>query len=391
MVAAIICEYNPIHNGHIYQIEQIKKELKPDAIIAIMSGDYVQRGEPSIFSKEVRTKMALDAGVDILFLLPVCYATSGAELFAYGAVSLLNRLGVVDYLCFGSECGDLEVLNEISDKIMSVSSNDYQIQQYLKEGMTFAKARALMFPEYVSILENPNNILAIEYINALKTLSSIIKPYTIKRIGCPHDSDITNSTFSSASAIRSCIFNKETQKIIQSINYDVESLSKNNPPVCLDFFSDELFYKLSSEKDNLHEYYEMTTDLENRIKNNLNSYKCPTQFIEVLKTKNYTYSRISRALLHVLLNIKGNSDYYKNLLPKITHIRILGLNKKASYILKKIEQHNDLKATFKVTAITDELNKETASMLETEIFVSSLFDSKINVNIPEYSKKQIIV
>ena len=216
-IVGIIAEYNPFHKGHEFHIEKAKKITGADAAIIIMSGDYVQRGIPSIMPKHLRTQMALACGADVVLELPVCYATGSAEYFATGAVSLLEALGCVDYLCFGSECGEIKILQQIADVLCKEPAH-YKVllQKHFKNGNTFPAARKLAFIEYLNqhkslscipeqiskILDSPNNILGIEYLKALSCLNSSIEPVTITREGAGYHDQTLGDLFSSASALR---------------------------------------------------------------------------------------------------------------------------------------------------------------------------------------------
>jgi predicted nucleotidyltransferase len=219
-VAGIIVEYNPFHNGHKFHIEQTKKLTGADYIIAVMSGNYVQRGEPAVINKYLRTDMALLNGVDLCIELPTCYSSASAEFFAYGAVSILHKLGIVDYVCFGSEAGSIKHLDYIAD-ILNSNNKEYQtiLNKYIKQGNSYPKARELGILEYLKsikspylkeikkIISSPNNILGIEYIKALKKLGSSITPITITRTDKGYNEinlDKTSS-YTSASSIRTNI------------------------------------------------------------------------------------------------------------------------------------------------------------------------------------------
>ena len=204
----IIAEYNPFHNGHKYQIDYIKENLGADNIIIVMSGDFVQRGTPAWTDKYLRTQMVLECGADVVFELPVSLSTSSAEAFAMGAVSLLDGLGVVDGLCFGSECGDISLLKNVADYLVNPpASYDTDIERLVKAGNSYPAARQKilekqfkdMFTDYPDFFSSPNNILAIEYLKALTILDSDVKPYTIKRLGGNyHDEELSDSSLSSA-------------------------------------------------------------------------------------------------------------------------------------------------------------------------------------------------
>ena len=212
-IVGLITEYNPFHNGHLHHIREAKRVTGADAAIVVMSGDYVQRGVPAFMPKRLRTEMALKCGASAVFELPVCYATGSAEYFALGAVSLLDSLGIVDAVCFGSECNDLDALSHVAD-ILTREPDDYRslLKKSLKKGVSFPSARheAMLeytrVPAYAALLDDPNNILGIEYLKSLKKLNSRMIPFTIQREGAHyHDRVLSPGRLSSASAIRSLL------------------------------------------------------------------------------------------------------------------------------------------------------------------------------------------
>ena len=397
-VAAIICEYNPFHNGHKYQIDKIRKDLKADYIIAIMSGDFVERGEPAVFPKEIRTKMALQEGIDAVLELPLPYAVASADLFSYGAVSILNRLNCVDYLVFGSECGDIDKLNDCA-KVLSKNgtADSVVIKDYMKQGYTFAKARAMAFPGFEDILSHPNNVLALEYINALNEAKSCITPVTFARIGEEyHETELPeNTTNASASAIRSKIYEGNPESV-----HNFMPIGAFSEMIPLRFiepndFSGELYYKLLSEPE-LTKYLDVSKDLENRIKNMLPTFTNLTAFVEALKVKNLTYARIMRALLHIFLNITGSGAYYRHKLSELQFVRLLGFKKDSSGLLSIIKEKSDITPVTKVPDVIPEFNKFTKEIFELELFASTIYDKvyseKYDISfIPEYSKKLMII
>jgi predicted nucleotidyltransferase len=227
-VVGLITEYNPFHNGHKYHIEEARRITGADYVVAVMSGDFVQRGVPAIIDKYSRTRMALNNGVDLVLELPVCYATGSAEYFAHGAVAVLNALGVVDYLCFGSEAGEIELLQKATELIYSApASFDDLLKAYLKEGLNYPAARqkaleavtGSLSPDnnrpddnnaLIKVFTEPNNILGIEYLKAIHDLSASMQPVTIRReVAHYHEATLTRidtpSVISSATAIRSTI------------------------------------------------------------------------------------------------------------------------------------------------------------------------------------------
>lgn len=343
----IVAEYNPFHNGHKYQIDTIKEKTGADNIIIVMSGDFVQRGTPAWTDKYLRTMMALKCGADIVFELPVSLAVSSAENFAMGAISILDRLGMVDGICFGSECGDIELLQNVANYLVNPpSSFDTGIERLVKAGNSYPSARQQllekqfkgMFTDYPDFFSSPNNILGIEYLKALKQLNSTIKPITIKRFGSNyHDIQLSETSLSSASAIRNQISSPDLlNTCYDNLPEEVISILNENPdryPVIEDDFSPLLYGKLMSEiysgADITH-YQDVSEAIQNRMKEKIDDYRTFSEFAALIKTRQYTYSRISRSLLHILLNIENdNTNNQKSL-----YARILGFNKSKSNLLK---------------------------------------------------------
>ena len=319
-IVGLITEYNPFHNGHLHHIKEARRVTGADAVVVVMSGDYVQRGVPAIMPKRLRTEMALSCGASAVFELPVCYAAGSAEYFAMGAVSLLDSMGVVDSICFGSECNDLEALSHVAD-ILSREPEDYRslLKTNLKKGASFPSARhdALLeythVPAYAALLDDPNNILGIEYLKALKRLNSRMTPFTIRREGSHyHDQNLSSDSFSSASAIRSLLAcsgstlrtersggtfeNTAFSSILGDLENQVPSccleLLKDylrvQYPVYQNDFSIILKYKLlNKHPGSLVRYLDVSEDLANRICAQLDNFFNYKQFAELLKTRDY--------------------------------------------------------------------------------------------------------
>lgn len=391
-IAAVICEYNPFHNGHKYQLDMIRKKLNADYIICIMSGDYVQRGEPAIFSKEIRTKWALENGADLVLQLPIAYATGSADLFATGAVSILNKLNCVDYLCFGSECGDIDTLCICAEKLLTEGQVGSEgIRALMKQGNTFAKSRFLLFPEFEMLLQHSNNVLALEYIMALMRTNSSIKPYTIKREGADYDDATINSDekYLSATAIRKAFMDKETEKIKPFVPYNPDTIGQK--PVFMNDYSGEMFYCLLTKQDTIHEHLETSEDLTKRMISELYSFTDLTSYIEHIKAKNYTYTRISRTLLHILLGIKGSNTMYKEMIKHVTHVKVLGFKESSKDLLTIISDKSTITLMTKVPGIYETLNSVTKSVVDDEVFASSLYGVKCGKVVHEFSKQIILV
>ena len=389
----LITEYNPFHNGHAYHIEKAKMLTDADRVIVVMSGDFVQRGAPAVMPKHLRTESALLSGASLIIELPVCFATGSAEYFAQGSISLLNQLGCIDSICFGSECGDLHLLKEIA-QILADEPIEYQtaLKQALKEGASFPAARQealnIYSDKYSEILASPNNILGIEYLKALAKIHSKMEPFTIKRIGAGyHDMDI-DGQFSSATAIRSDIYqladvNSSSESIplthIQTqIPSSCHELMKKNYqtryPVKSDDFSLLLKAKLLSETaDRLSHYLDMSPELANRILRLRNDYLSFEQFCDLLKTKELTRSRISRSFIHVLLGI--TNDWLTAIKAPAPYARILGFRKDHADLLGILKQTSVIPL---ITSPARAMLTDTArQMLELDIYASDLYESVI--------------
>lgn len=381
-IVGLIAEYNPFHNGHKYHIEKAKEIANADFAIVVMSGNFVQRGAPAIMPKHLRAEAALKSGADLVIELPVCYATGTAEQFAYGAVSLLDKLVCVDAICFGSECGDINLLSNVA-RLLCDETNEYKhaLQAYLRSGMSFPLARqnALnkLYPNrnYGQLLSEPNNILGIEYLKALHRLNSNIEAMTIQReVSHYHDTELQEQ-FSSASALRSTIATGDFAKLYGQIPSacmpSLEDGYEVRYPMYANDFSLLLKYRLLNEtSSSLIEYADVSEELVNRIYNRLNDYVSFEQFCELLKTKEITYSRISRALLHVLLGIKkeGYTD--------IEYAHILGFRKDSTELLTELKAYSKLSLITKLTTVNN-LTDIAQKMLNADIYASNLYESVV--------------
>lgn len=389
----LITEYNPFHNGHAYHIEKAKMLTGADRVIVVMSGDFVQRGAPAVMPKHLRAESALLSGASLIIELPVCFATGSAEYFAQGSISLLNQLGCIDSICFGSECGDLHLLKEIA-QILADEPIEYQtaLKQALKEGASFPAARQealnIYSDKYSEILASPNNILGIEYLKALAKIHSKMEPFTIKRIGAGyHDMDI-DGQFSSATAIRSDIYqladvNSSSESLpLTHIQTQVPSscheLMKKNYqtryPVKADDFSLLLKAKLLSETaGSLSHYLDMSPELANRILRLRNDYLSFEQFCDLLKTKELTRSRISRSFIHVLLGI--TNDWLTAIKAPAPYARILGFRRDHADLLGILKRTSGIPL---ITSPARAVLADTAyQMLELDIYASDLYESVI--------------
>lgn len=406
-IVGLITEYNPFHNGHLYHIQKTKEITGADAVVVVMSGNYVQRGAPAIMPKHLRAEVALEAGVPVVIELPVCYATGSAEYFAAGAISLFEKLGCIDSICFGSECGEYEILEKIAH-VVADEPEEYRflLQEGLRKGMSFPLARQQALKSYFKnpdldiILEQPNNILGIEYIKTLYKQKSSMKCYTIKRMVSGYHDQTLTGTLSSASAIRKLLeFTGKSLYLESDEMYDEPVLSEiltrledQVPPSCIRLleethrtrypiyandFSLILKYKLLIEtKDSLVKYKDVTEELANRIINHRDDFITFDQFCDLLKTRDMTYTRISRSLFHILLNITKEDMLMYESEGYCQYAHILGFRKDAGKILSLMKQTSEVPLLTKLTQ-TDKLSSVGEHMLNQDIFAADLYESII--------------
>ena len=435
-IIGIIAEYNPFHNGHAYQVKKIKEDLHADFVIVAMSGDFVQRGAPAIIDKYSRTQMALSCGADLVFELPVLWATASAEYFAAAGVALFDKMGCVDGICFGAESNDLKLLTQLAD-ILIEEPEEYRVllSSYLKDGLAFPTARSKALCQYLTasfssvpkvtsevyareifnVLNTPNNILAIEYLKALKRRNSSMTPYVIKREGAGYheESILSPSAFSntidtsimktsaptaSATAIRKALHTSPccsdrhlSEELAISMPMPALAVLKeymtHTALVQSDDFSSILGYKLlSSDIQQLADIGDSNQELANRLFKNRINFTGFEPFCELNKSKNLTYTRISRILLHFILNI-NNQDYsFGKELDYIPYLRMLGFRKDASMLLKTLKKMSAIPIISKLADAGALLDAHAMKILKKDIFAADLY-SQICANKHENSAK----
>lgn len=384
-ILGIVSEYNPFHNGHVHHLEVSRQLSKAAFTVAVMSGNFVQRGDTAIVDKWIRTEMALKAGVDLVIELPTVYALSSAENFADGAVKILNSLGVVDYISFGSEIGEITPLNDVAS-VLYKEPKEFSslITTQLRSGLSYPKAREIALSQYFrgsqkynDILSNPNNILGVEYLKSLKRHRSHICPITIKRDYADYNSTTEKNGIASATAIRTMIKNnKNVHRVVPYETYELLEECINNGKVIPDLsvFEKEIIYTL--RKMTLSEVAELpdvSEGLENKIKFAANNFNKLSDLIENIKSKRYTQTRIQRILLYALLNIsKKDIEKSKKVNP---YIRILGFNKHGKRIISAIAAANPkLKIIVSVKKFMENSNDTTLkNMIAKDIFATNVY------------------
>lgn len=351
-VLGIIAEYNPFHNGHLYHLEKSKQLTGCEYSIAIMSGNFTQRGSTSIIDKWEKAKIAISNGIDLVIELPTLYSISSGENFAEGSIKILNSLNIIDYLSFGSETQNIQILDKIAE-VLFIEPKEYKsiLSTELKKGISFPKARenALLkyldnFDKYSNILSSPNNILGIEYLKALKKYKSSIKPICIHRLESEYNSSSFSNNMASSTAIRNLIKNEKfniIKNLVPNNTYSIlmDNFKNGNSVSDLNIFEKEIIYilrKMSIEE--IRNLPDVSEGLEFNIKNAANSCNTIDELISLIKSKRYTQTRIQRIVLYALLGItKNDIEISKNTIP---YIRVLGFNENGKKLVSEISKNN---------------------------------------------------
>lgn len=359
-ITGIIAEYNPFHNGHLYHLNTAKKITNCDGIICIMSGNFVQRGEPALLDKWKRTEMALLNGVDLVIELPTFYAVSSAEFFAKGAIDILNNTGVVNNVFFGSECGEIELLYKIA-KFLTLETEELQeiVRENLNSGVTYAKARESALikifndDSLTKILSNSNNILGIEYIKAIIKSNSNISPLTIKREGSSYNDKELNTIFSSATSIRENLKNGINIHTLKSYMpeasvYLLNKLIESHYPFV---FEKQMYqyikYRLLTNCINFNNLFEIKEGIDNKFLKEIYYSSSYEDLIFRVKSKRYTYTKISRLMTQIFLSLDNYS--FEELIKKENlYARVLGFNNTGRLILKEIKKNSTIPIITKI-------------------------------------------
>ena len=399
-VLGIIAEYNPFHNGHLYHLETSKKLTDADYTVAIISGNFTQRGSTSIVDKWSKTKMALENGIDLVIELPVLYSISSAENFADGAIKILNSLGIVNYLSFGAETSDISILNNIAN-ILCSEHEEYKnlLSIELEKGLSFPKARenALLdyikntddnvsenkiidFEKYSKTLSSPNNILAIEYLKALKKYKSSIKPVCISRFKSEYNSSSFSKNIASATAIRELIKNKNFDTIknvipLESYSILMDCINSGCVAPDLNCFEKEIIYTL--RKMSIEEIFnlpDVSEGLEFSIKKAVNSCNNINNFLDIVKSKRYTVTRLQRILLYALLGISKEDIQLSKKVEK-PYVRVLGFNDNGKKLVSEIATKNpELKLITSVKKFVDSnSNKDLQIIFAKDVLATDVY------------------
>lgn len=386
-VLGIIAEYNPFHNGHLYHLQKSLHDTGSSYSIAVISGNFTQRGSTSLVDKWTKTEIALKNGIDLVIELPLLYSISSAENFAEGAIKIFDSLKVVDYISFGSESGDISTLNTVAD-ILYKEPREYKniLSHELGKGLSFPKAREnalLMYlkdiRKFSSVLSSPNNILGIEYLKALKKHKSNITPVTVERFDSNYNDTSYTGNIASATAIRNIVKNGSfdiLRKVVPKSTYSIllDNVKIGHIIPDLSVFEREIIYLLRKMSiAEIAELPDVGEGLENAIKNTANSCNSIVEFLNIIKSKRYTNTRLQRILLYTLLGItKKDIALSKKLTP---YIRVLGFNDKGKYLISEISKANPkLEIITSVKKYMDTSNnKNSKYMLEKDIWATNVY------------------
>lgn len=405
-VLGIIAEYNPFHNGHLYHIEQSKELVHPDYTVCIVSGNFVQRGNVSIIDKWSKAEMALNGGANLVIELPTIYSVSSAENFSEGCIKILDSLKLDTVLSFGSECGDINVLDQFAE-ILYQEPPEYKslLNHELQTGISYPKAREnalLMYVnnirKYANTLSCPNNILGVEYLKAIKKLKSNVLPITLKRYAVDHDEEEIVDSFASSTHIRELLCeNKSISKLVPRYTYEILARQINSGKSVLDIvaFEREILYALRRlSLNSIKNLPDVNESLANSFLAAINSCNSYNEVLNKVKSKSYTMSRLQRILVYALLGItKEDMAEAKKAKP---YIRVLGVDEKGRQLLSELAKSNQKLPV--ITSVKDfyntSNNRVLNRMLDLDVLATNIYtleylnDSQANL---DYTQKIVTI
>ncbi len=389
-VLGIIAEYNPMHNGHIYHLAKAKEVTKADYTILVMSGSFTQTGNISCINKFTKAKIAKNLGIDLVLELPTIYSTASSEYFAYGAIKLLNSLGIVDYICFGGETDDVKLLESIADKIILNQEKIWENIRSMDKNISFASNRSMALmnfldaDEYVEV-GKPNNILGIEYIKAIKKQESSIVPYAIKRNKSGFKDLEINSDMPSSTSIRYTLRKHDLSLLIPAVPGDVYYELMTNGYVLNEDMFKLLKYKIQAmSKEDLSKINEIKEGLENKIKKAIVEAEDYDDLLRIVKSKRYTATTLKRIFVYIVLDItkeffKSSYEYGK------IYAHVLSMNENGKKLLSEISKKSNIPIFTSINDnILNKLDREMFRMLNLDIFAcnthSIVSNSKLNLD-----------
>ncbi len=365
-IVGIICEYNPFHNGHKYHLEKIKEMFPDSIIILVMSGNFTERGIPSIIDKWNKTEIALEMGIDLVVELPFAFATQSADIFAHGSISILKELKA-NCLVFGSENNNVEKLTMAANYVLNDDSYQEKVKMYLDKGYNYPTSLNMAFPKEYESIKTPNDLLAFSYIKEIMKQKANITPISIQRTNAFHSMEL--SKIASSTSIRKAL--EEKKDITYSVPKEVAN--KLNGKLCFqnDYFP-FLKYKILSSPD-LTIYQTVDEGIDKRIQKEIASVTNWEELIQSIKTKRYTYNRINRMLIHILCNFtKEQANKWHD----ISYIRVLGFSRKGQKYLNGIKKEMSLPLVTTFSRCQDEMLKYEQTV--TSIYASVFTQEKQN-------------
>ena len=377
-VTGLITEYNPFHNGHLFHLKRAKEITGADYTAVVMSGSFVQRGAPAVFDKYSRARAALVSGADVVFEMPAPFSTASAREFASYTVALFTALGAVDSICFGSECGEIEPIQRTA-RLLNQESDEFKkrLQDFLKAGKTFPEARSAALAEKehdaAELLSSPNNILGVEYCQAVLRQHSPLSCFTIKREGSGYHDPSLEGTLGSALAVRRALQSGFEVQHLHSLLPEPSFASVcQDIPIFSEDFSGLLNYRLLTEP-HPERYAEIRPELAARIKKLSPGYASFDERIQELKSRQFTYTSVSRGLIHLILGIEQrHMDSFKEA-GFAPYARILGFRKTAAPLLRQFKEHSSIPVITKLAGAEKKLDSPGAAMLACEIQSSHLY------------------
>ena len=380
-VLGIVVEYNPFHNGHLHHLDMSKKATNADFVIAVMSGNFVQRGEPAFCDKFERCKMALEAGVDMVLELPTLFATASAEYFAQASIDILNAVGIVDYICFGAEDADVQKLYDYAN-VLAVESDEFKakLKENLSKGISYPTAR-----EQALGLDKgyftPNNILGVEYLKALIRSNSRIEPFALER------NRLAGKNIESATNIRNKLYAGDLSALDMLPKTSAEILAplmeEKISPVTLDTYSHVFHYLVRTlGAEGLREIWGVDEGIENRVIEKAGEFFKISDVLMAVKSKRYTFTKLQRMAIHILLGI--TKEDFNKFYGRVNYVRVLGFRKEAKFLLGEIKKN--------VPLVTN-VKSETFELLQKDIYATDIY--YLGTNFPakkgmEYKKPLIV-
>lgn len=389
-ILGIIAEYNPMHNGHIYHISKAKEETSADYTILVMSGSFTQTGNIACLDKFTRAKIATSLGVDLALELPTIYATASSEYFASGAIKLLNSIGVTDYLCFGGETDDVQLLSSIADKIIENQEAIWENIRSMDKNISFARNRSMALMNYLDAdeyveISKPNNILGIEYIKAIKKQGSKIKPVAIKRIKSGFHSIDIDSDMPSSTSIRFTLRKHNLSLILSSVPGATYYALMTKGYVLNDDMFKLLKYKIETmSKEELSNINEIKEGLENKIKKAIIEAEDYEDLLRIVKSKRYSATTLKRIFVYIMLNI--TKDFFKDSTEYDgIYAHVLAMNKKGKELLSIISKSSKIPIFTSINDnILNKLDRQMFRMINLDIFASNthsiIANNKLNLD-----------